>query len=98
LTVGYRRFQLGTVGTTSRNETQYLYSFTIANFGNVGDIRRSNSVFRDPTLPPSTETRMPGVAGQPNQPLIAFPLRLRQLLWGLGRVSHGCLATVGVSL
>jgi LPS-assembly protein len=52
LTVGYRRFQLGTVGTTSRNETQYLYSFTIANFGNVGDIRRSNSVFRDPTLPP----------------------------------------------
>jgi len=52
LTVGYRRFQLGTVGTTSRNETQYLYSFTLANFGNVGDIRRSNSVFRDPTLPP----------------------------------------------
>jgi LPS-assembly protein len=53
LTVGYRRFQLGTVGTTSRNETQYLYSFTLANFGNVGDIRRSNSVFRDPTLPPA---------------------------------------------
>ncbi|MGA2219826.1 MAG: LPS assembly protein LptD, partial [Terracidiphilus sp.] len=52
ITVGYRRFQLGTVGTTSRNETQYLYSFTLANFGNVGDIRRSNSVFRDPTLPP----------------------------------------------
>ncbi len=52
LTAGYRRFQLGTVGTTSRNETQYLYSFTLANFGNVGDIRRSNSVFRDPTLPP----------------------------------------------
>jgi len=51
LTVGYRRFQLGTVGTTSRNETQYLYSFTLANFGSVGDIRRSNSVFRDPTLP-----------------------------------------------
>ncbi|MGA9670771.1 MAG: LPS assembly protein LptD [Terracidiphilus sp.] len=53
LTVGYRRFQLGTVGTTSRNETQYLYSFTLANFGNVGDIRRSNSVFRDSTLPPA---------------------------------------------
>ncbi|MGA2807334.1 MAG: LPS assembly protein LptD [Terracidiphilus sp.] len=53
LTVGYRRFQLGTVGTTSRNETQYLYSFTLANFGSVGDIRRSNSVFRDPTLPPA---------------------------------------------
>jgi LPS-assembly protein len=48
LTVGYRRFQLGSV----RDETQYLYSFTLANFGSVGDIRRSNSVFRDPTLPP----------------------------------------------
>jgi LPS-assembly protein len=48
LTVGYRRFQLGSV----RDETQYLYSFTIANFGSVGDIRRTNSVFRDPTLPP----------------------------------------------
>ncbi len=52
LTLGYRRFQLGSVGTTSRNETQWLYSFTLANFGNVGDIRRANSVFRDPTLPP----------------------------------------------
>jgi LPS-assembly protein len=49
LTVGYRRFELGSV----RDETQYLYSFTIANFGSVGDIRRSNSVFRDPTLPPA---------------------------------------------
>jgi LPS-assembly protein len=49
LTIGYRRFQLGTV----RDETQYLYSFTLANFGSVGDIRRSNSVFRDPALPPA---------------------------------------------
>jgi len=49
LTVGYRRFELGSV----RDETQYLYSFTLANFGSVGDIRRSNSVFRDPTLPPA---------------------------------------------
>jgi LPS-assembly protein len=48
LTMGYRRFQLGSV----RDETQYLYSFTIANFGSVGDIRRTNTVFRDPTLPP----------------------------------------------
>ena len=48
LTVGYRRFQLGSV----RDETQYLYSFTIANFGSVGDIRRTNTVFRDPSLPP----------------------------------------------
>jgi LPS-assembly protein len=49
LTFGYRRFQLGSV----RDETQYLYSFTLANFGSVGDIRRTNSVFRDPTLPPA---------------------------------------------
>jgi LPS-assembly protein len=48
LTFGYRRFALGTV----RDETQWLYSFTLANFGSVGDIRRANSVFRDPTLPP----------------------------------------------
>ena len=49
LSFGYRRFQLGSV----RDETQYLYSFTLANFGSVGDIRRSNSVFRDPALPPA---------------------------------------------
>ncbi len=49
LTFGYRRFQLGSV----RDETQYLYSFTLANFGSVGDIRRSNSIFRDPALPPA---------------------------------------------
>jgi LPS-assembly protein len=53
LTLGYRRFELGTVGSTSRDETQWLYSFTIANFGAVGDIRRANSVFRDPNLPPA---------------------------------------------
>jgi LPS-assembly protein len=53
LTFGYRRFELGTVGTTSRNEPQYLFSFTLANFGSVGDIRRANSVFRDPNLPPA---------------------------------------------
>jgi LPS-assembly protein len=53
LTVGYRRFELGTIGSTSRDETQWLYSFTLANFGAVGDIRRANSVFRDPTLPPA---------------------------------------------
>lgn len=49
LSVGYRRFALGSV----RDETQYLYSFTLANFGSVGDIRRSNRVFHDPTLPPA---------------------------------------------
>jgi LPS-assembly protein len=49
LSFGYRRFALGSV----RDETQWLYSFTLANFGSVGDIRRSNSVFRDPSLPPA---------------------------------------------
>jgi LPS-assembly protein len=49
LTFGYRRFELGSI----RDETQYLYSFTLANFGSVGDIRRTTSVFRDPTLPPA---------------------------------------------
>ena len=49
LTFGYRRFSLGSV----RDETQWLYSFTLANFGSVGDIRRVNSVFRDPSLPPA---------------------------------------------
>ena len=48
ITMGYRRFALGSL----RDETQYLYSFTLANFGSVGDIRRSNSVFRDPATPP----------------------------------------------
>ena len=53
LMIGYRRFELGTIGLTSRDETQWLFSFTLANFGGVGDIRRSNSVFRDPALPPA---------------------------------------------
>jgi LPS-assembly protein len=48
ISFGYRRFALGSV----RDETQYLYSITLASFGSVGDIRRANSVFRDPTLPP----------------------------------------------
>jgi LPS-assembly protein len=52
LMLGYRRFELGSVGQTSRDETQWLYSFTLANFGSVGDIRHSNSIFRDPSLPP----------------------------------------------
>lgn len=52
LMVGYRRFELGSVGSVSRDETEWLYSFTLANFGSVGDIRHSNTVFRDPNLPP----------------------------------------------
>jgi LPS-assembly protein len=49
VTLGYRRFQLGSI----RDETQYLYSFTLANFGSIGDIRRSNTIYRDPTQPPA---------------------------------------------
>lgn len=47
---GYRRFDLGPI---RGNDTQYLYSFTFANFGSVGDVRRSTTIFRDPTLPPA---------------------------------------------
>ena len=52
LTLGYRRFVLGSGSNELRDETQWLYSFTLANFGNVGDIRRTNAVFRDPAQPP----------------------------------------------
>ena len=49
LTVGYRRFALG----SARDETQWLYSFTLANFGSPGDIHSTNTVFRDPKAAPS---------------------------------------------
>ncbi|HMG86380.1 MAG TPA: LPS assembly protein LptD [Terracidiphilus sp.] len=50
LSVGYRRFALGSV----RDETQYLYSFTLANFGSAGEgLSRSKTIFHDPTLPPA---------------------------------------------
>jgi LPS-assembly protein len=52
LSLGYRHFQLGTIGGVGRTESQWLYSFTLANFGNIGDIKRSKSIFRDPALPP----------------------------------------------
>jgi LPS-assembly protein len=52
LSVGYRRFELGTVQGTGRNEHEWLYGFTLANFGTVGDIRRATAVFHDPALPP----------------------------------------------
>lgn len=52
LMVGYRRFELGNLNNTGRDETEWLYSFTLANFGSVGDIRHSNTIFRDPNLPP----------------------------------------------
>ncbi len=50
LTVGYRRFDLGTI---RGDDSQFLYSFTLANFGAVPGISRSKSIFRDPTLPPA---------------------------------------------
>jgi LPS-assembly protein len=50
LTVGYRRFDLGAI---RGDDAQWLYSFTLANFGSVPGISRSKSVFRDPTLPPA---------------------------------------------
>ncbi len=53
LTMGYKRYELGTVQSTGRNEHEWLYGFTLANFGTAGDIRRTNSVFRDPSLPPA---------------------------------------------
>ncbi len=53
ITLGYRRFELGFPGGVSRDETQWLYGITFANFGAVGDLRRSNSVFRNPDLPPA---------------------------------------------
>jgi LPS-assembly protein len=53
ITLGYRRFELGTATAAARDETQWLYGFTFANFGAVGDLRRNNSVFPDPTLPPN---------------------------------------------
>ncbi len=52
LSMGYRRFELGTIQGTGRNEHEWLYGFTLANFGSVGDIRRATSIFHDPTLPP----------------------------------------------
>jgi len=48
ISVGYRRFALGTL----RDDTQYLYGFTLANFGSAGDIRRATMVFHDPAQPP----------------------------------------------
>jgi LPS-assembly protein len=51
LSMGYRRFELGTVQGVGRNEHEWLYGFTLANFGAVGDIRRGTSVFHDPAMP-----------------------------------------------
>jgi LPS-assembly protein len=53
LTLGYRRYELGSVGSVSRDESEFLYSFTLASFGSAGDIRRSNTLFPNPALPPA---------------------------------------------
>ncbi|MGA2886582.1 MAG: LPS assembly protein LptD [Terracidiphilus sp.] len=50
LTFGYRRINLGAV---RGNDTSYLYGITLANFGTIGNVHRTTSTFRDPTLPPA---------------------------------------------
>ena len=50
ISLGYRKFDLGPV---RGDDVQYLYSFTFANFGSVGDVRHSTTIFHDPTLPPA---------------------------------------------
>jgi LPS-assembly protein len=51
LMLGYRSFELGSVGTVSR-DNEWLYGFTLANFGSAGNALHSKSFFRDPNLPP----------------------------------------------
>jgi LPS-assembly protein len=41
LTVGYRRFSLGTL----RDESEWLWGFTLSSIGSAGNVRRSTSVF-----------------------------------------------------
>ena len=50
ISLGYRKFDLGSL---RNDDTQYLYSFTFANFGSPGNVRHSTTIFRDPTLPPA---------------------------------------------
>jgi len=47
LNVGYRRFALGSL----RDESEWLWGFTLSGIGTAGNIRRSTSVF--PTQKPS---------------------------------------------
>jgi LPS-assembly protein len=53
ITLGYRRYELGSVGAVTRDESEWLYSITLASFGSAGDIRRANTVFPNPALPPA---------------------------------------------
>jgi LPS-assembly protein len=52
ISAGYRRYELGSIGSVSRDESEWLYGFTLANFGTVGDIRHTNTPFRDPNVTP----------------------------------------------
>ncbi|MGA2251620.1 LPS-assembly protein LptD [Terracidiphilus sp.] len=49
ISLGYRKLDLGTL---RGDDVEYLYSFTFANFGSVGNVHHSTTPFRDPTLPP----------------------------------------------
>jgi LPS-assembly protein len=53
ISLGYRRYELGSVGAVTRDESEWLYSITLASFGSVGDIRSAKSVFPNPALPPA---------------------------------------------
>ena len=53
INLGYRSFELGSVGNVSRDEHEWLYGVTLANFGTVGDVRRSTTPFRDPFRDPT---------------------------------------------
>jgi LPS-assembly protein len=48
ISLGYRKLDMGPL---RNDDVTYLYSFTFANFGSVGTVRRSTTIFRDPTLP-----------------------------------------------
>jgi LPS-assembly protein len=48
ISLGYRKLDLGPSRT---NDRTYLYSFTFANFGSVGSVKHTTTIFRDPTLP-----------------------------------------------
>lgn len=50
ISLGYRKFDLGPL---RGDDVQYLYGFTFANFGSVGDVRHSTTIFRDSSLPPA---------------------------------------------
>jgi LPS-assembly protein len=53
ISLGYRRYELGSVGAVTRDESEWLYSITLASFGSAGNIRRANTVFPNPALPPA---------------------------------------------